>query len=81
MILTGSFGYWGGTPAQAAAVDLDNGGTAAYDAATGAATTETSTAWVSNASAIAVGNGSTTTRQITGVAAGSEDTDAVNLPS
>ncbi len=60
-------------------MDLGNGGTAAYDAATGAATTETSTAWVSNASAIAVGNGSTTTRQITGVAAGSEDTDAVNL--
>ena len=54
-------------------------GVTGYDAATGAATTETSTAWVSNASAIAVGNGSTTTRQITGVAAGSEDTDAVNL--
>lgn len=60
-------------------MDLGNGGTAAYDAATGAATTETSTAWVSNASTIAVGNGSTTTRQITGVAAGSEDTGAVNL--
>lgn len=54
-------------------------GVKGYDAATGATTTETSTAWVANASAIAVGNGSTTTRQITGVAAGSEDTDAVNL--
>ncbi|MGP2528445.1 ESPR-type extended signal peptide-containing protein [Acidaminococcus sp. LBK-2] len=50
-----------------------------YDAATGAETTQTSAAWVSNANAIAVGNGSTLTRQITGVAAGSQDTDAVNL--
>lgn len=54
-------------------------GVKGYDAALGATTTDTSTAWVSNANAIAVGNGSTTTRQITGVAAGSEDTDAVNL--
>ena len=35
--------------------------------------------WTANANAIAVGNGSTTTRQITGVAAGTEDTDAVNV--
>lgn len=54
-------------------------GVKGYDAATGAETTQTSAAWVSNANAIAVGNGDTLTRQITGVAAGSQDTDAVNL--
>ncbi|MFV0618465.1 ESPR-type extended signal peptide-containing protein [Megasphaera sp. WILCCON 0056] len=54
-------------------------GVKGYDAATGAETTQTSAAWVSKANAIAVGNGSTLTRQITGVAAGSLDTDAVNV--
>ena len=54
-------------------------GVKGYDAATGAETTQTSATWVANANAIAVGNGSTLTRQITGVAAGSQDTDAVNL--
>ena len=54
-------------------------GTKGYDMLTNAETTNTSTAWVSNANAIAVGNGSTLTRQITGVAAGSQDTDAVNV--
>lgn len=54
-------------------------GTKGYDAATGAESTQTSATWVANANAIAVGNGSNLTRQITGVAAGSDDTDAVNL--
>ena len=54
-------------------------GAKGYDAAIGAETTQTSATWVANANAIAVGNGSTLTRQITGVAAGSQDTDAVNL--
>ncbi len=36
-------------------------------------------AWVSTHNAIAVGNDDTVTRQITGVAAGSKDTDAVNV--
>ena len=39
----------------------------------------TTTAWRSTNNAIAVGDGSTVTRQITGVAAGSEETDAVNV--
>ena len=39
----------------------------------------TGSAWEATANAIAVGNDSTTTRQITGVAAGSLDTDAVNV--
>ena len=54
-------------------------GAKGYDMLTKGDTTNTSIAWVSNANAIAVGNGSTLTRQITGVAAGSQDTDAVNV--
>lgn len=57
-------------------------GSKGYDVLTGTASTNTSAAWVSNANAIAVGNDtedSLMTRQITGVAAGSLDTDAVNV--
>ena len=57
-------------------------GSKGYNVLTGNVTTETSAAWVSNASAFAVGNdteGSLLTRQVTGVAAGSLDTDAVNV--
>ena len=57
-------------------------GAKGYDVLTGKASSNTSAAWVSNANAIAVGNdteGSMLTRQITGVAAGSLDTDAVNV--
>ena len=39
----------------------------------------TGSAWVSTHNAIAVGDDATVTRQITGVAAGSKDTDAVNV--
>ena len=59
-----------------------SGGSKGYDVLTGNATTEASAAWVANANAIAIGNdteGSLLTRQITGVAAGSLDTDAVNV--
>lgn len=55
-------------------------GVAGYDLSTGAASTETSVAWKSTAAAVSVGdveNG--VTRQITGVAAGLKDTDAVNV--
>ncbi|WP_375638801.1 Vomp family autotransporter [Bartonella sp. MF74HXZ] len=57
---------------------------AGYDPVTGKGTTKTSIAWKSTTGAFSVGevggrgNG-TLTRQITGVAAGSEDTDAVNV--
>ena len=57
-------------------------GAKGYNVLTGKASSNTSAAWVSNANAIAVGNdteGSMLTRQITGVAAGSLDTDAVNV--
>ena len=39
----------------------------------------TGSAWVSTHNAIAIGDDATVTRQITGVAAGSKDTDAVNV--
>lgn len=54
-------------------------GSKGYDVLTGKASSNTSAAWISKANAIAVGNGNTLTRQITGVAAGSQDTDAVNV--
>ena len=57
-------------------------GSIGYDVLTGKASSDTSAAWVSNANALAIGNdteGSLLTRQITGVAAGSLDTDAVNV--
>ena len=57
-------------------------GSKGYDVLTGKASSNTSAAWVANANAIAIGNdteGSLLTRQITGVAAGSLDTDAVNV--
>lgn len=54
-------------------------GAKGYDMLAKGDTTNTTAAWVSRANAIAVGKGSTLTRQITGVAAGSQDTDAVNV--
>ena len=51
----------------------------AEKAAYGKGTTSTGSAWEATDNAIAVGNDSTVTRQITGVAAGSLDTDAVNV--
>ncbi|WP_455480869.1 Vomp family autotransporter [Bartonella sp. B12(2025)] len=53
-----------------------------YDPATGESSTNSSIAWKSTSGAFSVGevdNGGTLTRQITGVAAGSADTDAVNV--
>lgn len=51
-----------------------------YDIATGKESTSTDSVWRSTESAIAVGNPEeNVTRQITGVAAGYEDTDAVNV--
>ncbi|WP_019220009.1 Vomp family autotransporter [Bartonella florencae] len=50
-----------------------------YDPATGKSTTETDDrAWVSNSGGVSVGSDGLT-RQITSVAAGTEDTDAVNV--
>lgn len=49
-----------------------------YDPGTNAPSAETGSAWKSTWSAVSVGDG-TNTRQITGVAAGKNDTDAVNV--
>ena len=59
-----------------ASVDKDIVG---YDPSTKLASTNTSAAWKATHAAVSVGNGSTATRQITGVAAGTNDTDAVNV--
>ncbi|WP_287770963.1 ESPR-type extended signal peptide-containing protein [Megasphaera sp.] len=53
---------------------------AGYDVTTGKASTQTSAAWKSTTAAVSVGDvANNVTRQITGVAAGMQDTDAVNV--
>ena len=55
-------------------------GVSGYDPSTKAASTDTSAAWKSTVGAVSVGDTSKgITRQITGVAAGAADTDAVNV--
>lgn len=55
-------------------------GVSGYDPSTKAASTDTSAAWESTVGAVSVGDASKgITRQITGVAAGAADTDAVNV--
>ena len=55
-------------------------GTVGYDVLTNAPSTKTSSTWVSTASAMSVGDvDNNVTRQITSVAAGTNDTDAVNV--
>lgn len=60
-----------------AAIDKDAVG---YDPTTKKASTNMSSTWKSTAAAVSVGDASKNiTRQITGVAAGTQDTDAVNV--
>ena len=55
-------------------------GTVGYDILTNAPSTQISSTWVSTASAVSVGDvDNNVTRQITSVAAGTNDTDAVNV--
>lgn len=55
-------------------------GVSGYDPSTQAASTDTSAAWKSTLGAVSVGDKTEGyTRQITGVAAGAQDTDAVNV--
>lgn len=55
-------------------------GAAGYDISTKAASTDTSSTWKATASAVSVGDvANDLTRQITSVAAGTNDTDAVNV--
>ena len=70
----------GGVALGANSVASTDKGVAGYDLSTGAASTETSVAWKSTAAAVSVGDvDQKVTRQITGVAAGLNDTDAVNV--
>ena len=55
-----------------------DGGVAGWDPKTGTASTKSDVAWKSGEGALSIGNGGAS-RQITNVAAGSEDSDAVNL--
>lgn len=70
----------GGVALGANSVASTDKGVAGYDLSTGAASTETSVAWKSTAAAVSVGDvDHEVTRQITGLAAGTADTDAVNV--
>ena len=55
-----------------------SGGVAGWDPKTGTTSTKSDVAWQSGEGALSIGNGGAS-RQITNVAAGSEDSDAVNL--
>ncbi|WP_019673801.1 YadA-like family protein [Psychrobacter lutiphocae] len=54
-------------------------GIVGYDPSTGKTSTENNTTWKANQAAVAIGNSTAVTRQITSVAAGAKDTDAVNV--
>ncbi len=69
----------GGVALGSSSVASVDKGVAGYDPATKAASTGATAAWKSTHAAVSVGNGSIVTRQITGVAAGTNDTDAVNV--
>ena len=70
----------GGVALGSKSVASTDAGEAGYDPDTESASTDTSSTWKSTAAAVSVGDaGSDITRQITGVAAGTKDTDAVNV--
>ncbi|MDB5885793.1 MAG: YadA-like protein, partial [Polaromonas sp.] len=69
----------GGVAIGSGAVASVDKGMFGYDPALGVASTSVAGAWKSTGAAVSVGSGTTLTRQITSVAAGSIDTDAVNV--
>lgn len=70
----------GGVALGANSIASTAAGIAGYDLSTGTASTDTSATWKATAAAVSVGNvANNVTRQITGVAAGAADTDAVNV--
>ncbi|MFA9441936.1 hypothetical protein ACDA63_20095, partial [Uliginosibacterium sp. sgz301328] len=85
--LGGNYGSMGSSATVVNSVALGAGsvanvdyGVAGYDPATKAASTNTSATWTSTLAAVSVGDvANNRTRQINGVAAGSADTDAVNV--
>lgn len=68
----------GGVALGSGSIASTAAGAAGYDPSTKAASTETGKEWKATWSAVSVGDGNNT-RQITGVAAGTADTDAVNV--
>ena len=81
-----AFGYdshakvFGGVALGSWSVADTAAGVSGYDPSTKAASTDTSVAWKSTVAAVSVGDASKgITRQITNVAAGAADTDAVNV--
>ncbi|MDL2060139.1 YadA-like family protein [Mesosutterella sp. AGMB02718] len=70
----------GGVALGSESVASTEAGRAGYDPGTKAASTSTDSAWLSTRGAVSIGDASQgITRQITGLAAGSLDTDAVNV--
>lgn len=70
----------GGVALGAKSIATTDKGAVGYDPSTTAASTETSSIWKSTAAAVSVGDAANNiTRQITNVAAGLADTDAVNV--
>ena len=70
----------GGVALGSGSVASVDKGVAGYDPSTKASSTDTSSTWKATEAAISVGDASKgITRQITGVAAGAADTDAVNV--
>ena len=68
----------GGVALGAHSIASVDKGVAGYDPTTGKASEKGDSIWKATDAAVSVGDGTTVTRQITGVAAGWEDTDAVN---
>lgn len=70
----------GGVALGSGSVASVDKGVAGYDPSTKAASTDTSSTWKATEAAVSVGDvAGRVTRQITGVAAGAQDTDAVNV--
>ena len=70
----------GGVALGAGSVASTDKGKVGYDPGTKAASTKTDSAWVSTRAAVSIGDTANgITRQITGLAAGTADTDAVNV--
>lgn len=69
----------GGVALGANSIASVDKGVAGYDPTTGKASEKGDSIWKATDAAVSVGDGTTVTRQITGVAAGWEDTDAVNV--
>ncbi|UXM94714.1 YadA-like family protein [Bartonella sp. HY329] len=69
----------GGVALGANSIASVDAGVSGFDPFSNAASTTTGGTWVSTTGSVSVGSGSTITRQITGLAAGTNDTDAVNI--